>query len=57
MRDLTRKRFNSNNPQNNYIKLQEQIEKLQTQLRELDQLLLDNCARVSELEGNRGPRG
>ena len=50
MRDLTRKRFNSNNPQNNYIKLQEQIEKLQTRIRELDQMLLEGMTRISELE-------
>jgi len=53
MKDFSRKRFDANNTQNNYLKLQEQIERLQTQLREIDQRLIDNCFRVSELEDNR----
>ena len=51
MRDLTAKRFNSNNPQSNYVKLQGQIEKLELRLRGLDQTIIDGMARLSDLEG------
>jgi len=54
MRDLTAKRFNSNSPQRNYIKLQEQIEKLEARLREVDQSLIDGMVRLSDLEGKNG---
>lgn len=50
MRDLYRKGFNSNNPQSNYIKLQEQIECLQLRLRSVDQQLIDGLARITSLE-------
>ena len=55
MRDLTAKRFNSNNPQSNYIKLQGQIEKLEIKLRGMDQTIIDGMARISELEERSVP--
>ena len=51
MRDLSRRRFNSNNPQANYIKIQERIDSLEHRLRELDQLIIEGMSRISELEG------
>ena len=55
MRDLTAKRFNSNNPQSNYIKLQGQIEKLEIKLRGMDQTIIDGMARIRELEERSVP--
>jgi len=54
MRDLTAKRFNSNSPRRNYVKLQGQIEKLEVRLRALDQSLIDGMTRLSDLEGKDG---
>jgi len=50
VRDLNRKGFNSNNPARNYFKLLEHVEKLESKVRQLDQLVLDGMVRVSELE-------
>jgi len=54
LRDLNRKGYNSNNPIKSYFKLLEHVEKLESRLRQLDQLLVDGMVRVSELEDRKG---
>ena len=41
MRDFSNKQFNSNTPMKNYIKLQQQIDSLQTRIRSLEQQVIE----------------
>lgn len=47
MRDLTKTGFNSNSPLRNYVKLSEQIEELNSRIRDLEQLTIDLSVRLN----------